>query len=254
MTLGSPVQSPVHLGQPPNFSNFQSPVPTGQPPLHSTMVGQGLNTPLGQSPALAGSQMQQSNPAFLPGYLMGQPQQVMKKMELFFPTIFFIFENNFLIIKFQPTNRVMSPTKLNRSMSNMSSNNTPTTIPQITAKPINGFLTPTTPVSAMRTPSEKTGGPPIKGLYVSSPRKKFGTPLNGGNNTPRGILNCTPLNTTPQLSFGAGTPGGGVTSTFDITDSGSIDGDTWVTVFGFPPSAACYILSQFSQCKYPYTY
>ena len=79
MTLGSPVQSPVHLGQPPNFSNFQSPVPTGQPPLHSTMVGQGLNTPLGQSPALAGSQMQQSNPAFLPGYLMGQPQQVMKK-------------------------------------------------------------------------------------------------------------------------------------------------------------------------------
>ena len=96
MTLGSPVQSPVHLGQPPNFSNFQSPVPTGQPPLHSTMVGQGLNTPLGQSPALAGSQMQQSNPAFLPGYLMGQPQQVMKKMELFFPTIFFIFENNFL--------------------------------------------------------------------------------------------------------------------------------------------------------------
>ena len=80
MTLGSPVQSPVHLGQPPNFSNFQSPVPTGQPPLHSIMVGQGLNTPLGQSPALAGSQMQQSNPAFLPGYLMGQPQQVMKKM------------------------------------------------------------------------------------------------------------------------------------------------------------------------------
>ena len=98
MTLGSPVQSPVHLGQPPNFSNFQSPVPTGQPPLHSTMVGQGLNTPLGQSPALAGSQMQQSNPAFLPGYLMGQPQQVMKKMELFFPTIFFIFVNNFFLL------------------------------------------------------------------------------------------------------------------------------------------------------------
>ena len=95
MTLGSPVQSPVHLGQPPNFSNFQSPVPTGQPPLHSTMVGQGLNTPLGQSPALAGSQMQQSNPAFLPGYLMGQ--QVMKKMELFFRTISFIFVTIFLL-------------------------------------------------------------------------------------------------------------------------------------------------------------
>ena len=78
MTIGSPAQSPVHLGQPPSFVvGFQSPVPTGQQPFHSTMVGQGHNTPLGQSPALAGSQMQQSNPAFLPGYLMGQPQQVM---------------------------------------------------------------------------------------------------------------------------------------------------------------------------------
>ena len=122
MTLGSPVQSPVHLGQPPNFSNFQSPVPTGQPPLHSTMVGQGLNTPLGQSPALAGSQMQQSNPAFLPGYLMGQPQQVMEENGIIFPTIFIFSSTIFFIIKFQPTNRVMSPTKLNRSMCNMSSN------------------------------------------------------------------------------------------------------------------------------------
>ena len=86
---------PFHFGQSPNFSNFQSHVPSGQPPLHSIMVGQGLSTPLGQFPALAGSQMQQSNPAFLPGCLMGQPQQVMKKMELFFPTIFSIFENNF---------------------------------------------------------------------------------------------------------------------------------------------------------------
>ena len=55
-------------------------MPIGQPPLPSTMmVGQGLNTPLGQSLALAGSQMQQSNPTFLPGYHMRQPQEVMKK-------------------------------------------------------------------------------------------------------------------------------------------------------------------------------
>ena len=47
-----------------NFQNFQSHVLTGQPHLHSNMVRQGLNTPLGQSLALASSQMQQSNPCF----------------------------------------------------------------------------------------------------------------------------------------------------------------------------------------------
>ena len=70
MTLGSPAQSPVHLGQPPNFSAFQSPAAGG----HSSALGPGQGG--FNSPALAGSQMQQSNPAFLPNFLMGQPQQV----------------------------------------------------------------------------------------------------------------------------------------------------------------------------------
>ena len=68
MNLGSPVTSPG------SFAGFQSPA---QPQFHSTMVNnQGQFTPLGQSPVVAGSQMQQ-NPGFLPGYLMGSfPQQV----------------------------------------------------------------------------------------------------------------------------------------------------------------------------------
>ena len=139
----------------------------------------------------------------------------------------------------------MSPTKLNRSLSTANSANTPTG-PSNGNRPVNGFLTPTTPASQMRTPSEKTGGPPIKGLYSNTPSKKFGTPLTGGPaGTPRHLN--TPQNTTPQLSFG-GTP-----MTFkehDVTDSGCHDVNTWVTIFGFPPSAASYILSQFSQCKY----
>merc|ERR1712141_874862 len=72
-------------------------------------------------------------------------------------------------------------------MSNMSATGTPN-IPQAVNKPVNGFLTPTTPAS-------------------SSFRDQ------------------------------------------SIADGSSImDGNPWVTIFGFPPSAACYILSQFSQC------
>jgi hypothetical protein len=35
---------------------------------------------------------------------------------------------------------------------------------------------------------------------------------------------------------------------FAAAFSSDSDSSTWVTVFGFPPSAASYILSQFSQC------
>ena len=85
MNLGSPVNTPVHLGAQPSFAGYQSPVPGVQPQFHSTMVGAGgaigqSMTPLGQSPVVAGSQMQPGNPGtpgFLPGYLIGSfPQQV----------------------------------------------------------------------------------------------------------------------------------------------------------------------------------
>lgn len=66
---------------------------------------------------------------------------------------------------------------------------------------------------------------------------RFATPSN---------LHSTPLPSTPQLSFGA-TPvrdevigGHALGSCQDVSNN-------WVTVFGFPPSAASFILSQFSQ-------
>ena len=73
-----------------------------------------------------------------------------------------------------------------------------------------------------------------------------GTPLSH-NGTPRSGLNATPLNSTPQLSFGA-TPNSGFRDQDLMGEASCQEGTTWVTVFGFPPSAASYILSQFSQC------
>lgn len=131
--------------------------------------------------------------------------------------------------------RMVSPSKVNRSV------NQATSTPSNPARNPNGFLTPTTPAGHMRTPSEKPGGPPITGLYSNTPKKNhlaFGTPNKFG----------TPVNTTPQLSFGSSS----VVNNSELlapADSGSCSGGTtWITVFGFPPSAASYVLSQFSQC------
>ena len=71
-------------------------------------------------------------------------------------------------------------------MSTTSSANTPVSGATGNPKPVNGFLTPTTP--AARTPSEKTGGPPIKGLYSNTPNRKFGTPLTGTGTARQGLL------------------------------------------------------------------
>ena len=129
----------------------------------------------------------------------------------------------------------MSPTKLNRSLNTASVSTTPQAR---SGQKVNGFLTPTAPASQIRTPSDKTGGPPIKGLFSETPtsvgKKKFGTPLT---NTPRHLHN-TPSNTTPQLSFGATPAGGANFKELDLTNGESHchDGNTWITVFGFPPS------------------
>jgi len=185
---------------------------------------------------------------FLPGFLMGDCAQ-------------------------QGTGRVVSPTKLNRSVSQQGpssvggASSTPVatigggggTTTHLTATPgtpvppgqrINGFLTPSAAAPSagtpLRTPSEKPGGPPTKGLF-STPNRAGGisSPAVGG--TPRGQMN-TPMPSTPHLSFG-GTPKTTFNTTAnDLNQSASPDGTTWVTVFGFPPSASSYILKQFSQC------
>lgn len=139
-----------------------------------------------------------------------------------------------------PTGRLLSPTKLNRSISIQQSSTPQTPRPNaLQQQPT--FLTPNT-----RTPSEKTngggGGPPTTSLCSSLLKK--GTPTSSSRFATPSNLHSTPLPSTPQLSFGA-TP---------IRDeilgghaSGEDGGNHWVTVFGFPPSAASFILSQFAQ-------
>jgi len=249
MTLGSPVNSP-------GGGNSQY-------PYNYSQRGLGLLSPSGsggqihnQHASLGGGhqpttpnhhQPMGSGTGFLPGFLMGDCTQ-------------------------QGAGRMVSPTKLNRSMSHQSAGGThlvgtPGT-PVPAGQRINGFLTPTTPAgsgtpsSSMRNSQggggqggpDKPGGPPTKGLFstpthsqhlsrvLDTTGPQVNSPLAG---TPRGA-NGTPMPSTPHLSFG-GTPRN-FNSTHDSSLSTDGSNTTWVTVFGFPPSAASYILKQFSQC------
>ena len=118
-----------------------------------------------------------------------------------------------------------------------------------------------------RLSEKQPGGPPITGLYSnvvqqnsSTPNNRslivnsgtpYGTPSRAGNlslmGTPGPGISSTPIPTTPQLSFGAGTPSAANSIREEIPYQVGIESTTWITVFGFPPSASAYIVSQFSQ-------
>jgi len=247
MTLGSPVgspnnQYPYHNGYQNGFSQYQ--------PQYQMGGGAGVGVVASTTPTTPGT-------GFLPGFLMGDPQGA---------------------------GRMVSPTKLNRSLSNTGGGGvvnggggthlvgTPGT-PVPSGQRINGFLTPTTPAgpgtpghggSALRNGSsnDKPGGPPTKGLFSTPTHSQHlsrvldtqvpTSPLAANmGGTPRAQMNCTPMPNTPQLSFGAS---GATPKLFNNTHDSSLSSHgegsnmTWVTVFGFPPSAASYILKQFSQC------
>lgn len=76
--------------------------------------------------------------------------------------------------------------------------------------------------------TEKPGGPPVQRLF-SAP----------GSSTPKtpSDLNYV-AGSTPQASFGLA-PTEDHSEHYEESDAG-----TWVTIFGFPPSAASYILTQ----------
>ncbi len=166
------------------------------------------------------------------------------------------------LIFYQGSGRLVSPTRLNRSVSQQGGHqlqrtaSTPQTpgggaMPSqagVSTPSRGGFLTPT--AGPLRTPSDKPsagGGPPTTGLFSAPRAVNGGTPKYG---TPGSRLNSTPMPSTPQLSFG-GTPVGANASLreeiFNASTAASSDLNTWITVFGFPPSASSYILSQFSQ-------
>jgi len=220
MNLGSPVGSPPH-GQNPAF---------GMSPMAQTQLAPNVGA------ANSNITASTSGTGFLPGYLMGEYSQ-------------------------QGTGRLVSPTKLNRSMSQnvAGTPQTPIGTPSVQNR-VNGFLTPTTPAARTSTPGgsirnptndkQTTGGPPTSGLY-STPKQRRALhaagSMNTGNATPKTSLLGTPITgiqnqsmSTPSNQFN--------TSIDDLGNSSCHEGSTWVTVFGFPSSAASYILQQFSQC------
>ena len=220
MTLGSPVHSPVHAPSFAGHAAYSSPAPH-----HSSAASPMTATTFS---ATGGSHLNPHQPTaatghgFLPGYLMGDASFSQQST----PT----------------TGRLLSPTKLNRSVS-IQQSSTPQTPRLQQQQPT--FLTPNS-----RTPSEKPsggggGGPPTTGLYSSllnkgtpTPASRFGTPSN---------MHSTPVPTTPQLSFGSTPVQDRVLGAVHAAGSCQEANHNWVTVFGFPPSAASFILSQFSQ-------
>jgi len=180
-----------------------------------------LGSPAGSPPnPLLNYQTQLGQSGFLPGYLMGDAASPASPRPM------------------------LSPTKmqLNRSLS-VASSGTPQT-PQLSSTTRGPSLLAQNSSlnrSQLRTPGEKHGGPPTIGLLGGL------TPNRGNNSTvgtPGGF--GTPVPSTPHLSFGA-TPNTStareeIAATCEPLDPMNV----WVTVFGFPPSAGSYILSQFS--------
>ncbi|XP_068602492.1 nucleoporin NUP35 [Brachionichthys hirsutus] len=101
------------------------------------------------------------------------------------------------------------------------------------------------------TPKDKSGAPPIRSIHDDL--VTVTTPLNSHGQ-------CFPVTQSPLSALGASTPGTGVQPLclspaqvdpfYSQGDSLSSDDQldqTWVTVFGFPPASASYILLQFAQ-------
>jgi len=210
MTLGSPTANPA---SPPSWNLSQG----GGPPLHSLSLSSPPSTqnysygvhPVHPTPQQPVQQPTQSG--FLPGYLMGDP--VMSPSTPLRPGI-------------------ISPTKLSRTLSSPGS--VPNS-PLPTSHPLRGpQLLKETLNRSTRTPGDKPGGPPTTGL------------MNSLNNTPnRSVLNTSSW-ATPDTS----------SSVFPATPSSTqvCEGEdaapmaNWVTVWGFPPSAASFVLQQFGSC------
>ncbi|XP_050729747.1 nucleoporin NUP35-like isoform X2 [Eriocheir sinensis] len=111
---------------------------------------------------------------------------------------------------------------------------------------------------------DKPGGPPTQGLTgVRGPPtlpqspipSRLGSPYVdqrllsmpiGGFSTPTSPMMSTPTFNT-QAFTPSRDPSGFLTQDSHQMTAGDILEDTWVTVFGFPPAAASYILTQFTQ-------
>lgn len=186
--------------------NLGSPVHSPTNPLSSLYLGSpGSSYPAAPAPSSSG---------YLPGFLLGESS-------LMSPT--------------SPVlNRSMiSPNKLNRSLSCMSSGSglpasTPQTPLPSTSTRGPGLLKENAMMNRSQARSEKPGGPPTTSLLGSlSPAGGASTPGRFG----------TPVRPDPAASLST-------SQAQDLQDPLA----TWVTVFGFPPAAASFVLTQLGSC------
>jgi len=202
---------PMSLGSPP-----QSPVGGYQgyqsPPLHSLSLTSPQQPLYHQQNPLANSM---THPAaggsgYLPGFLMGDP----------------VMQSPSTPSSHRP---LVSPNKLSRSLSTQPPSSNPHT--PLPAQTLRGPALLKENLNSSRPGREKTGGPPTTSLLfspnrVSSPaaisfnNTSVLSPPTNANNTHQEVANA------PDLS----------------------PLDTWITVWGFPPSALSFILSELSVC------
>ena len=208
---------PMTLGSP--VSSPQSPgfpgTPYGGPPLHSLSI----SSPTHHAPAYPSygqhtpqPQTQANQSGFLPSYLMGDPV-------LSSPTTPGSHHHRPMV----------SPNKLTRFLSTQQN---PTSAPQ-TPLPGHSLRGPhlLKENSSMPRPNrDKPGGPPTNSLLFT-PNRSISTPNNLHNS----------IMSNPSSSF--------ITSPQEVAPTPDHSPlDTWVTVWGFPPSSVSFILSELSMC------
>ncbi|KAM9347006.1 nucleoporin NUP35 isoform 2-T2 [Symphorus nematophorus] len=107
------------------------------------------------------------------------------------------------------------------------------------------------PQPVVPTPKDKSGAPPVRSIHDDL--ITVASPLNTSRQ-------CFPIMQSPLSARGASTPGTGVQQVVlspaqvdpfysqgeSLSSDDQLD-QTWVTVFGFPPASASYILLQFAQ-------
>jgi len=179
------------------------------PPLHSLSISSPTHhTPSYPSYGQHTPQPQHNQSGFLPSYLMGDP-----------------------VLSSPSTNHrpMVSPNKLTRSLSTQQN---PSSAPQT---PLPGHslrgpqLLKENSSSMPRSNRDKPGGPPTNSLLFT-PNRSVSTPSNFQNS----MMSPAPSTiTSPQEVLA--TP-----------DHSPIE--TWVTVWGFPPSSVSFILSELSMC------
>ncbi|XP_048389825.1 nucleoporin NUP35 isoform X3 [Stegostoma tigrinum] len=123
----------------------------------------------------------------------------------------------------------------------------------------------TPPQPVVPTPKDKCGAPPVRSLYddlgstrtglspISSRQlanvSKVQTPLSGNNVTPgsgTGIFSPATIGQHRKATLSPAQADPFYTQGESLTSDDHLD-DTWITVFGFPPASASYILLQFAQ-------